>query len=82
MQQHELTLAHIAMDIDAPPAPAKIPTDPACAVASCREYLDRCQRLLASAQTAQEHRDAELWVWNAENQLDRWQAVLARQPAR
>ena len=83
MQQHnELTLAHIALHLDAPPAPALIPTDPAIAVVSCRQYLDRCQRLLASAQTAQERESAELWVWNAQGQLDRWQAVLQRQSAR
>ncbi len=75
----ELTLASIALDIGAPPAPAKVPTDPAFAVETCRQYLDRCQRLLASAQTAQEREDAELWVWNAMGQLSRWQAVLHRQ---
>ena len=80
--QHELTLAHIALHLDAPPAPALIPTDPAIAVVSCRQYLDRCQRLLASAQTAQERESAELWVWNAQGQLDRWQAVLQRQSTR
>ena len=82
MQHTELTMAHIALNLDAPAAPAKVPTDPVIAVVSCREYLERCQRLLASAQTAQDRRDAELWVWNAEGQLERWQAVLARQATR
>ena len=55
----ELTLAHIALHLDAPAAPALIPTDPAVAVVSCRQYLDRCKRQLEAAQTAQERRDAE-----------------------
>ena len=74
-----LTLAHIALNLDAPPAPARIPTDPAVAVVSCQQYLARCQRLLSEARTAHERESAELWVWNAQGQLDRWQAVLARQ---
>ena len=78
----ELTLASIALDIGAPPAPAKVPTDPAFAVETCTQYLERCQRLLGEARTAQERESAELWVWNAEGQLERWQAVLARQPIR
>ncbi len=78
----ELTLASIALDIGAPPAPAKVPTDPAFAVETCTQYLERCQRLLASAQTAQERESAELWVWNAQGQLERWKAVLQRQSAR
>lgn len=75
----ELTMAHIALDLDAPPAPARVPTDPAIAVASCQQYLARCQELLCAAQTAQERESAELWVWNAESQLQRWQAALERQ---
>mgnify|MGYP001610563148 CR=1 FL=1 len=82
MQQNELTMAHIALNLDAPPAPAKVPTDPAFAVETCTQYLARCQRLLASAQTAQERESAELWVWNAENQLRHWQAALQRQSIR
>ncbi len=78
----ELTLASIALDIGAPPAPAKVPTDPAQAVASCEQYLIRCKRLLRDAQTAQERESAELWVWNAQGKLERWQAVLARQAIR
>ena len=78
----ELTLAHIALHLDAPAAPPLQPTDPAIAVASCQQYLARCQRLLEAAQTAQERESAELWVWNAQGQLDRWQAVLQRQSAR
>jgi len=57
------------------------PTDPAQAVVSCEQYLARCERLLREAQTAQERRTAELWVINAERQLTRWQAALARQGA-
>ncbi len=78
----ELSLASIMLNLDAPPAPAKVPTDAAFAVETCTQYLERCQRLLASAQTAQERESAELWVWNAEGQLERWQAVLARQGVR
>ncbi len=78
----ELTMAHIALNLDAPPAPAKIPPDATQAVETCTQYLARCQHLLASAQTAQEREDAELWVWNAEGQLERWQAVLHRQSTR
>lgn len=75
----ELTLAHIALDLDAPPRPAPAPPDPAYAVETCRQYLARCQLLLSEARTPQERESAELWVWNAESQLQRWQAVLARQ---
>lgn len=75
----ELTMTSIALNLDAPPAPARIPTDPAFAVETCQQYLARCQRLLSDARTAQERRDAELWVWNAEGQLERWQATLERQ---
>ena len=78
----ELTLAQIALDLGAPPVPAKMPTDPAVAVASCEHYLERCQRLLSDAGTAQERESAELWVWNAQGQLDRWRAVLSRQSIR
>ena len=78
----ELTLASIALDLGAPAAPAKVPTDPAFAVETCTQYLERCKSLLASAQTSQERESAELWVWNAQGQLERWQAVLARQPIR
>ena len=78
----ELTLAHIMLNLEAPPAPAKVPTDPVVAVESCRQYLDRCQRLLSEARTPQERESAERWVWNAQGQLDRWQAVLQRQGGR
>lgn len=57
---------------------AKVPTDPAIAIVACQQYLDRCQNLLSEARTAQERESAELWVWNAQGQLERWQAVLAR----
>lgn len=75
----ELTLAHIALDLDAPATPLRQPPDPAHAVLTCRQYLARCQKLLYAAQTAQEQREAELWVMNAERQLTRWQAALDRQ---
>ena len=78
----ELTLASIALDLGAPAAPLKLPTDPAQAVETCEHYLERCQRLLRDARTAQERESAELWVWNAQGQLDRWRAVLARQSIR
>lgn len=78
----ELTLAHIALQLDAPPPPARVPSDPAIAVESCQQYLARCQRLLSEARTPQERESAELWVWNAQGQLDRWEAVLARQATR
>lgn len=80
--QHELTLAHIALHLDAPPAPPMQPTDPSIAVADCESYLARCKRQREAAQTAQEREIAQLWVWNAEGELDRWQAVLQRQSAR
>ncbi len=78
----ELTLAHIALNLDAPPAPARIPPDPAFAVETCQQYLDRCRQLLNDARTPQERDSAELWVWNALGQLERWQAVLHRQSTR
>lgn len=75
----ELTLTHIALNLDAPPKPAPQPPDPAHAVETCQQYLTRCKHLLESAQTAQERESAELWVMNAEGQLLRWVAVLERQ---
>ena len=74
----ELTLAHIALDLDAPTAPPQSPPDPRLAVATCQQYLARCEQLLSAAQTAQERESAELWVWNARGQLARWQAALER----
>lgn len=75
----ELTLTAIALGLDAPPNPPMQPTDPAMAVNVCREYLSRCIRQLEAARTPLERREAELWIDNAERQLERWQAALERQ---
>lgn len=48
-------------------------------VESCRQYLARCHEQLRDARTAQERRNAELWIINAERQLARWQAAAERQ---
>ncbi len=73
-------MSELTLDIDA--LPAKVPTDPTFAVVTCQQYLARCQRILSEARTAQERESAELWVCNAEGQLERWQAVLTRQSIR
>lgn len=74
----ELTLAHIALDLDAPATPAPQPPDPAQATETCRQYLTRCQELLNAAQTHDARQLAQFWVINAERQLVRWQAALER----
>ena len=75
----ELTLAHIALDLDRPPAPARQPTDPAHAVLVCEQYLARCHALMQYARTPDEHAFAQFWIDNAERQLVRWRAALERQ---
>lgn len=75
----ELTLARIALDLDAPPAPARQPTDPAHAVVVCEQYLERCQALMPFARTTEQHDFAQFWIDNAERQLMRWRAARDRQ---
>ena len=75
----ELTLAIIALDIGAPPAPPKQPTDPAEAIAACTGYRARCEQLLHQAHTADDRLEAQLWIDNADRQIERWQAALERQ---
>ena len=55
------------------------PPDPVQAVESCQQYLERCVRLLESAQTHEAQQLAQFWIDNAERQLTRWQAALERQ---
>lgn len=74
----ELTLARIALDVDRPAAPARIPPDPAKAVAACEQYVDRCKALMDYARTADERAFAQFWIDNAERQLARWRAALER----
>lgn len=78
----ELTLARIALDLDAPAAPPKQPTDPAKAVVVCEQYLERCQALMPFARTADQRAFAQFWIDNAERQLDRWRAARDRQAVR
>ena len=58
--------------------PPTQPLDPAQAVATCRQYLARAVRLLETAQTQTERREAELWIDNAERNLTKWQRALER----
>ena len=62
--------------------PPTQPPDPAQAVATCRQYLARAVRLLETAQTQTERREAELWIDNAERNLTKWQRALERIPLR
>ena len=75
----ELTLSHIALDLDRPAAPAFQPPDPAHAVIVCEQYVERCQALMQYARTASERAFAQFWIDNAERQLTRWRAALERQ---
>lgn len=54
------------------------PPDPAQAVVTCLQYLARAVRLLETAQTPLEQREAELWIDNAERNLHKWQRALER----
>lgn len=74
----ELTLAHIALDLDAPSAPAHQPPNAAHAVVVCQQYLERCQALLQQARTPDQRDFAQFWIDNAQRQLDRWQARADR----
>lgn len=74
----ELTLASIALDLGAPPAPAHQPPDPIKAVAACQQYLERCYALMQFAHTPDERSFAQFWIDNAQRQLDRWQARADR----
>ena len=58
------------------------PPDPAQAVATCQQYLARAVRLLETAQTPLEQREAELWIDNAERNLNKWQRALERNAPR
>ena len=78
----ELTLASIALDIGAPPAPALIPSDPAEALAECQRYHQRCVLQEQHARTPEDRLEAQIWVINAERQVARWQAAVARQATR
>ena len=62
--------------------PPTQPPDAAQAVATCRQYLARAVRLLETAQTPTEQREAELWIDNAERNLTKWQRALERIPLR
>jgi hypothetical protein len=75
----QLTMAHIALGLDAPPAPPRQPPDPAQAVVVCEQYLERCHALMQYAHTPDQRSFAQFWIDNAERQLARWQAALARQ---
>lgn len=74
----ELTLAHIALDLDAPATPAPQPPDPIKAVVVCRQYLERCEALMQHARTPDQRNFAQFWIDNAQRQLDRWQAQVER----
>lgn len=75
----DLTLAHIALGLDAPPMPPRQPPDAARAVESCQQYVTRCQELMQHAHTSEQRQFAQFWIDNAERQLARWQAALDRQ---
>lgn len=75
----ELTMARIALNLDAPPPPAPVPPDPAKAVVVCEQYLERCRALMQYARTADQRQFAQFWIDNAERQLERWQAARDRQ---
>lgn len=75
----KLTLAHIALDLDRPQVPPRQPPDPAKAVIACEQYVVRCQELMTHARTSEQRAFAQFWIDNAERQLERWQAALARQ---
>ena len=75
----ELTLTIIALNLDAPTAPPKEPTDPAEALIECHGYLDRCNTMLRQAQTYHERLEAQIWIDRAERQITYWQAARDRQ---
>lgn len=61
-----------------PSASAMAPPEPHEAIYFCRRYLANAQQQLAAAQTREERMDAELWVDNAQRNLDKWQRALER----
>ena len=80
MQQHiELTMAAIALNLDAPPAPAMLPSNPQEALAVFeRRYLE-AHAQLERATTPTDRADAWMWIDAFDREIVRWQAALARQ---